>query len=285
MIRSLLLFLLTALFCRAAESTLGEQVAVLFKQRQWNEARTLLEKTTAAEPSNAEAWQALGQANLALQNADAAVAAHEKAVALLPAHSPYWLQLGHAYGFAATKAGLFSQLGLAKKCKAAYDKAVALDPTNVNARWSLMEYCRQAPGMVGGGMDLAYAQAAEIKKLDARRGRAAYSSLYVAEKKFAEAFALFDEVLRAHPDDSDALFQVGRIAAQSGQQLPRGLTALRQLAAQPDRHNDARLHQLIGTILEKQGDKPAARAAYEAALARDPSNARSLEALRRLQGG
>lgn len=285
MLRSLLLLTLTALAASAAESALGEQVAELFRQRQWNEARTLLEGITAKEPANAEAWQALGQAQLALQNPDAAVAAHEKAAALLPNNAIYQLQLGHAYGFAATKAGLFSKMGFAKKCKAAYDKAVELDPANINARWSLMEYCRQAPAIVGGGMDLAYAQAAEIKKLDARRGRAAYASLYSTEKKYAEAFALYDEVLREQPGDADALFQVGRLAAQSGQQLDRGLAALRELAAHPDRKTDARLHTFIGNILEKQGDKPGAITAYEAALAGDPKFTRALEALRKLKEG
>lgn len=285
MIRRLLFLALTTLGLAAPDSAQREQVAELFKQRQWTEAKVLLEKITAAEPANAEAWQSLGQAHLALQNADAAVAAHEKAVELLPNDALYRLQLGHAYGFAATKAGLFSKMGLAKKCKAAYDKAVELDPANINARWSVMEYCRQAPGIVGGGMDLAYAQAAEIKKLDARRGRAAYASLYSAEKKYAEAFALYDEVLRDQPGDADALFQVGRLAAQSGQQLDRGLAALRELAAHPDRKTDARLHTFIGNILEKQGDKPGAISAYEAALAGDPKFTRAIEALRKLKEG
>ncbi|MDQ5980757.1 MAG: hypothetical protein QG602_3735 [Verrucomicrobiota bacterium] len=285
MLRHLLLLTLTALAGHAAASTLREQVAELFKQRQWSEARTLLEGVTAKEPADAEAWQALGQAHLALQNADAAVAAHEKAVELLPDNAIYRLQLGHAYGFAATKAGLFAKMGFAKKCKAAYDRAVELDPANLNARWSLMEFCRQAPGIVGGGIELAYAEAAEIKKLDARRGRAAYASLYSHEKKFAEAIALYDEVLRETPGDPDALYHFGRLAAQTGLHLDRGLTALREIVTQPDRKNDARVHTFIGDILLKKGDKPGAISAYESALVGDPRFTRALEALRKLREG
>ncbi len=285
MLRLLLLLILPSVAFSAAEPALRAQVAELFKQRQWNEARTLLEQATAAEPANAEAWQALGQAHLALQNPDAAVAAHEKAVELLPNDAVYRLQLGHAYGFAATRAGLFAKMGFAKKCKAAYDKAVELDPQNLNARWSLMEYCRQAPGIVGGGLELAYAQAEAIKKIDARRGRAAYASLYAHEKKYPEAIALYDEVLRETPGDPDALYHFGRLAAQSGQQLDRGLAALREIAAQPDRARDARVHTFIGDILLKKGDKPGAIAAYETALVGDPGFTRALEALRRLREG
>jgi tetratricopeptide (TPR) repeat protein len=135
---------------------------------------------------------------------------------------------------------------------------------------------------MGGGMDGAYAQAAEIKKLDARRGRAAYASLYSAEKKYAEAFALYEEVLRENPNDDDALFQIGRLAARSGERLDRGLASLRQLIAKEGRPADARSHTLIGNILEKKGDKPGARAAYETAIAIDPKSTQAIESLRKL---
>jgi tetratricopeptide (TPR) repeat protein len=281
MLRLLLLIALTALPALAADLALRDQVTELFKQRQWAEAQTLLEKVTAAEPGNAEAWSSLGQVHLARGDFEKAVAALEKATATDPAKSHYFLLLGNAYGASAQKAGLLSKFGFAKKCKAAYEKAVELDPKNIDARWSVMEYCRQAPGIAGGGMDQAYAQAAEIKKLDARRGRVAYSNLYVADKKFAEAFALYDEVLREKPDDADALYHLGRLAAISGEHLDRGLAALRQHLTLEGGGN-ARTHTRIGHILEKKGDQPGAKAAYEAALALDPKFTLALESLRKL---
>jgi tetratricopeptide (TPR) repeat protein len=212
------------------------------------------------------------------------VPAYEKATQFAPGNSAYFLQLGNAYGLGAAKAGLLSKMGLAKKCKAAFDKAVELDPANIDAHWSVMEYCRQAPGFMGGGMDGAYAQAEAIKKLDARRGRSAYASLYVADKKYPEAFALYDEVLREKPGDNDALFQLGRLAAISGQELDRGLEALRTLVTHPG-GNTARAQTRMGNILEKKGDMPGAKAAYEAAIALDPKFTAALEGLRKLNGG
>ena len=277
-----MLLALAALPLFAADDATREQVNRLFQERKWAEAQAVMERVTAAEPDNAGAWHTLGLCHLAQQHPDQAVAALERAVTLAPREARNHLQLGHAYGLAAMKAGLFSKLGLAKKCKAAYDKAVELDPADINARWSLMEYCRQAPGLVGGGMEQAYAQAEAIKQLDPRRGRAAYASLYLAEKKHPEAFALYDEVLREQPDDTDALFQTGRLAAQSGEQLDRGLAALRRLTGLPDHRTDARAHTFIGQILEKLGDQAGARTAYETALAGDPQFTRALESLRRL---
>lgn len=283
MLRALLLLALAALPAFAVEPVVREQVAELFNQRRWVEAQAILEKITVAEPADAEAWSFLGQTFLARHEGEKAAAALEHAARLEPAKSGHQLQLGHAYGLAATKAGLLGKLSYARKCKAAYEQAVELDPANLNARWSLMEFCRQAPGIAGGGIELAYAQAAEIKKIDPRRGRAAYASLYSHEKKFTEAIALYDEVLRETPGDPDALYHFGRLAAQTGQHLDRGLAALREIVAQPDRKNDARVHTFIGNILERQGDKPGAQAAYEAALAGDPRYTQAIEALRKLK--
>lgn len=282
MLRLLLFLCLSAVPAFAADAALRDQVATLFNQREWAKAQTLLEQASLAEPANAEVWQFLGQCLLARGNPDQAVTALEKATALAPQSSNTFLMLGNAYGAAAQKAGLLSKFGLAKSCKAAYEKAVALEPANINARWSLMEYCRQAPGIAGGGMDQAYAQAAAIKQLDARRGRAAYASLYSADQKYAEAFALYDEVLATDPADEDSLYQIGRLAARSGEQLDRGLACLRELAGRPGRPPDARCQTFIGTILVKKGDKPGAKAAYEAAIVIDPHFPPALEGLRKL---
>ena len=131
----------------------------------------------------------------------------------------------------------------------------------------------------------AHAQAQEIKQLDAGRGRQAIAGLYLAEKKYPEAFAEFDAVLKEKPDDYAALYQVGRLAAVSGQQLDRGLATLRQcLSATPPENQPghAAVHWRLGNILEKQNDKAAARAAYEAALKVDPKFPQAIEALKKL---
>lgn len=280
--RALLLFGLIVIPGFAIDQAVSDQVTELFKQRRWSEAQTLLEKITATEPNTAQAWFFLGQALLAQNNAEKAVPALEKAAELDPAKSEYQVILGDAYGLTALKAGLFAKMAWAKKCKAAYDKAIELDPKNIRARSSAMEFCQQAPGFLGGGMDKAYEQAAEIKKLDGVRGRQAYATLYVAEKKYPEAFAIYEDVLREKPGDDDALYNIGRLAAISGQQLDRGLETLKELVSHPGREKDARAQTRIGNILEKKGDKSGAKTAYETALIGDPKFVQALEALRKL---
>lgn len=287
---TILRFLLPALsllsVLSAAESSLRDQANTLFAQKKWTEAQTLLKNSIAAQPQDAEAHFLLGRALLNQDKAEEAVAALEKAAELAPDHSEYFNRLGDAYGRSAQKAGVFAKLGWAKKCKAAYETAVALDPKNINARASLASYYAQAPGIAGGSMDKAYAQAEEIKRLDPARGRTAFTQLYVADKKYDEAFRLFDETLQEMPDDYAALYQTGRLAATIGERLERGRETLQKClslappAGQPG--HDA-VNWRLGMIFEKKGDKSTARSLYETALKLNPKFQQAVESLKKLK--
>jgi len=284
----LLLLLSAALACAAVSPGQIENVQRLLRDHRVSEAGAAANALVAANPTAAEAYALLASVAVATGDPDAAVAAAEKAAELAPASGDYQRQLGDAYGFAAQKAGLLSKMGWAKKCGAAYEKAVALDPANVGARSSLMGYYQNAPSMMGGGMEKAYAQAEEIKKLDANRGHLAYAALYAADKKFDLALAEFDEVLKVSPDDYAALYQVGKLAAVSGQSLDRGLASLRRCLELPvpdalNTPSHAAAQWRIGNILEKKSDPAGARTAYEAALQLDPKFTQAAEALKKLK--
>ena len=283
-----ILFLLATVTVTAPASEKIDQVRGLVRDHQLAAAESASNALVAANPADPAVYALLGSVQIAKEDADAAVAAYEKAAELAPADGDYQRQLGDAYGFAAQKAGMFGKIGYAKKCRVAYEKAVELAPQNLNARSSLMMFYQQAPGMMGGGVDKAYAQAAEIKKLDPARGRLAYASVYTADKKYDQALAEFDEVLKTSPDDYAALYQVGKLAVLSGQYLDRGLTSLRRCLeltppAAPNTPSHAAAHWRIGNILEKKGDPAGARAAYEASLKLDPKFTSAADSLKKLK--
>lgn len=228
----------------------------------------------------------LGAQQLAAGDADAAVKSFERAIELEPRNAEFYRQLGDACSLAAQKAGMLSKMSWAKKCRLAYEKAVELDPANLAARQSLMSFYQMAPAVMGGGSDKAFAQAAAIKEHDPIRGRLAYALLYIGEKKYPEARAELDAVLATEPENYAALFQTGRVAALSGEQLDRGFAALQRcLALAPTagapRHEAA--HWRLGNLWEKKGDKPAARVAYQAALALNPKFQPAIDALEKLE--
>ena len=250
------------------------------------EAQKAFETIAAADSQNAEAQNFLAQLALRRDDAGQALAHAEKAAALAPDNADIQDTLGDAYGRSAQKAGLFSQLGFAKKSLAAYQRAVALAPANVNFHQSLFDYYRQAPGIAGGGTDKALGEAAIIKQLDPVRGRLAFATLYVADKKFDQALAEFDEVLKTSPDNYAALYQVGRLAAISGQFLDRGLASLRHCLELKPGENDpahAAAQWRMGNILEKKNDPTGARAAYAAALKLDPKFTQAADASKKLK--
>ena len=252
------------------------------------EARTAFEKLAAADPQNPDVNFFLGHLANHRDEPEKAVKYFETALAAEPNAGRHHHGLGDAYGRSAQKAGLFSKLGLAKKCLAAYERAVALEPGSADFRQSLFEFYRQAPAMFGGGFDKAAAQAAAIKRIDPARGRSVFATLYVGEKKFAEAFAEFDEPLKANPDDFAALYQIGRLAATTGQFVDRGVTSLRRCLelpapTTPNTPGHAAAQWRLGQLLEKKKDPASARAAYEAAVKLDPAFTPAAEALKKLK--
>jgi len=228
---------------------------------------------------------ALGNRELAQGHGEAAIAAFEKAAALAPADSEPQRRLGDAYGFVAQNSGMFTGLRLAKKVRASYEKAVALDPADLAARQSLLDFYLMAPAMLGGGVDKATAQATAIRQLDPARSHLAFARVHVAAKDYADARRELDAALAATPDSYAVLYQLGRLAAITGEDVDRGVAALRKCLTLPPAPGAPGLeaaHWRLGNLREKKSDRPAARAAYEAALKLKPGFEEAAADLKRL---
>ena len=121
-----LAFLGLTVFASAALDPAAFSAAVELYQQRKPEAQAAFAQLAAANPENADIQFYLGR--LALQRGDheEAVKHLEKAVALAPNDSRMHHRLGDAYGLSAQKAGLFSKMSVAGKCRTAYEKAVAL---------------------------------------------------------------------------------------------------------------------------------------------------------------
>jgi len=159
-----------------------------------DEAEHAFEKLAASEARNAEASFYRGEIALLRNNPDKAVKFFEQAVNAAPDVSPYHHRLGDAYGRAAQEASIFRALGLARKCLAAFKRAVELDPGNLDARYSLFTFYLGAPRIIGGGTGRAAAEAAAIKERDADRARVAFAALHVQQKQFDRARAELAEM-------------------------------------------------------------------------------------------
>jgi len=243
----------------------------LYDEGSYSAAQIRFDEIAPTRPNDPEIDLYRGRLALWFDDAAAGLAFLQKAVQAAPDDARMQNAFGDACGLTARRAGFFGKYGWARKCLAAYARAVALEPGNTDYRLSLLRYYVEAPAIAGGSIAKAYAEAAEIRKVDAADGRIAFATVYLTEEKFDQAFHEFDELLRQKPDDFFALYQIGRCAALSGVQLDRGLAALQRclqvpLPAGADRRTTlANIHYRLGNILEKKGDPAAAQAENAAA--------------------
>lgn len=297
------------------------QAERLIQRGQHAEARRLLEPHARANPSDARGAMLLGRAHLEDGAHDPAIEWLERAVRLDERSAEARYLLGSAYGLKAQRTNVVNQARLAGKAKGALERAVALDPAHVMARFALAQYHTVAPRVMGGDREEAKRQAAQIKQRDPYRGALAFGMIHGAERNWGAAVAEFESALRQFPDSTTLvvglgsaydqqgrpaealriyeaylkrrpgepaiLYQVGRIGAMTGQNLERSEEALRQyLLHRPARGQPplAAAHWRLGMILERQGQPERARAEYRAALALDPKLKEAREALKKIGG-
>jgi tetratricopeptide (TPR) repeat protein len=257
----------------------------LYNSHRYPEARPLFEKIAAAEPKNAAAAFYLGRCIEPRADADAlpeALKWYEKAVALEPENPIYLARFG---GASLQLAARTNSLGAATRGRDAMEKAIKLNPDDLDAREGLMQFYERAPLWLGSSGKAA-AQLEEIRKRDPDRATVLSVLAKTKAGEYTAAFQLCDQVLAKKPDNYTALYQYGRTAAISGENLERGLKCLQKCAtltppgpASPSLSN---VWNRLGDVQQKLHHPAEARAAYETALKLDPTNKQAADSLSKL---
>jgi tetratricopeptide (TPR) repeat protein len=252
---------------------------------------------------DAAAHNLLCRAYYAEEHTDEAIRECEAAVSAAPGDASYHLWLGRAYGLKAGRVGAFNAFGLAKKSRAAMEKAVQLDPHSADALSDLGDFCVEAPGVVGGGMDKANALAQRLLAMDAPRGHRLLGEIAEKQKNYPRALQEFTaSATGAHTaagfvdlgsyykrrgDKAQVLAAVKNAAAadkardysvadaagllvETGQASRLAQQLYRSYLDGPSRTEDApafRVYTQLGHSLAADGDSAAAQKAYAAALA------------------
>jgi tetratricopeptide (TPR) repeat protein len=321
MIRQLPIPLVVALLAGAGEQAAAQcagNAQAMYQERKYDEARAETQAQLKQNPNAAATLYCMGRIATAQEKSGEAVDWFEKAVKVDDRNSLYHLWLGQALGTEAQRANKLRQPFLARRVRSEFERAVALDPTSIDARHGLIQFYAVAPGIVGGSMDKAKAQAAEIGKLNAMRGHIELAVLLEREKdytnaeleylaavtnahsdsvvapltlgafyqrrqKWDEAFALYDRVIKEKPDNINAHLGYARISAISGKNLERGESELKTILADPPKDwtqpTLSAVHTRLGMIYEKQGRKELARAEYDQAVSLNAKNEEAKKAL------
>lgn len=271
-----------------------------------------------ANPMGADEHNLLCRVYYSEERWDLAVSECERAAALNSKSSVNQLWLGRAYGEKADHSSWLSAIGLAKRTHIAFEKAVALDSKNIDARSDLSEYYIEAPGFLGGGTDKATAQANIVEQIEPATAHWIRARIAEHEKRNSDAEQNYKKALEADNshrrlfdlasfyrrvnrlDDVESTIQKSAklnsindstlvdsasLLLRTGRNLPLAASLLHRYIEQGTKSEDAPIFQaqyLLGQVLEKSGNIAGAKLAYLAARASASDFAPANAALRRL---
>jgi tetratricopeptide (TPR) repeat protein len=296
-------FLVALILLGALTASVADTLQDMLAAGRIDDAIANLNSRLSSVPSDAEASNLLCRAYYALGDWDRAEPHCRKATTLDPDNSRFHLWLGRVYGEKADRVNFLSAAGLAGKVRGEFERAVQLDPKDLDARLDLAEFYLSAPGIVGGGEQKARQHAQAIGALNPAREHWVYARIAerkddpaTAEREYhqyidlshgdAEAWlnlALFlrrqkrfDEMEQAIVKLSqapmakpDVLVEAAQMLYGAGRNNSLAIEMVRRyLTSGPVEAAPAfKARYLLGTLLEKQGDKDGAARQYRASLA------------------
>jgi tetratricopeptide (TPR) repeat protein len=288
----------------ASQAASAGEYHALMKAKKFTEVERAASAKLAQEPGNAAAMAARTEAILATGSEERipeAVKQAEQCVAAQAGSALCHLALGKALGSKAMHGGMMSAMGYAGTIRDSFKKAVELEPRNLDARFSLLQFYMMAPGFMGGGTSKAEALTAQTVALNPEAGKLMQATLdmgdgklakaeaaavavragtdedlldqqedtlvsigmkYLADKKFADAERELRDTAKRFPDSDNAAYGIARSQQEQGKHR-EALAGLEQVLVKVPK---AHVHYRMAQSLQALGDKLKASAAYEKAL-------------------
>jgi len=140
----------------------------------------------------------------------------DKALAISPTNSEYELWLGRAWGRRAETGGWLTAGVHASKARQCFERAVALDPNNREAKNDLFAFYLNAPGFLGGGLEKAAAHAKSIAS--ERPPEYEFEEAQIADRKkdYAAAEAHLRRAMELAPTEAGRILDLARYVAKRG---------------------------------------------------------------------
>jgi tetratricopeptide (TPR) repeat protein len=241
-----------------------------------DKALALLQSSALQNNGQAEAHNLSCRVRFALEEWAEAASECEQAVRLDAQVSNYHLWLGRSLGERADHASFLSAYSLAKRARVEFEKAVGLNPRNIEALADLGEFYAEAPAVVGGGADKAQAIAVQLDKVDAARAGVLRSRIAEQQKDYGTAERELKQAIASSPHPATLWASMAGFYKRR-QQWPEMESAVRgiQSAAERDSHAGAALYDGASVLMESNRDLALAARIFEDYL---NSSAKSEEA-------
>lgn len=170
--------LLLLAFTLTASQDVLERATALYQRTDYENSLQLLSQSPAQD---AAASLLRGKNYFMLGDYKKATDAFEKTLSLSPRSSEAELWLGRTWGRRAETSNSPMAIPYANRTRECFEKAIALDPQNREAKNDLFDYYLNAPGILGGGVDKAEAAAKSIA--NERPPESEFEQALVAEKR------------------------------------------------------------------------------------------------------
>jgi tetratricopeptide (TPR) repeat protein len=128
---------------------------VLFQRGRLRRAEGIARNHLATHPDDPVALRVLARARCLQGRFDEAAEFGERAVAAAPRSADAHFALGLVSGSRAQRARIIHKAALARRFRKEMETALALDPRHADALVGMIEFHRQAPGIVGGSLKKA----------------------------------------------------------------------------------------------------------------------------------
>ena len=205
----LLLFALTA----AASPDIVRRASALYQRTDYQDSLQILEADPAPD---AAVFLLAGKNYFMMGDYKKAVEAFEKALAESPANSEYELWLGRAWGRRAETSNWLTAGAHASKSRQHFERAVALDPQNREAKNDLFDFYLNAPGFLGGGVDKAEALAKSIALERPAEYQFEEAQLAEHRKDYAAAETHLRRAWELAPHEPGRVIDLARFLAKRG---------------------------------------------------------------------
>jgi tetratricopeptide (TPR) repeat protein len=178
-----------------------------------------------------------------------------------------WVALGNLYGAAVP----LNVTGAYESAKGAFDKAIALNPTNPQLYYTLAQL--EIAHKDGAAAEASLTKAIELKN-DYTAAIFLLSQVLVADGKVQDALQAAEAVAYFMPNDANALFQVGVLRAAAGD-LAGSAAALEATIKANDQFANARY--FLAAVYAKQGKYDESLAQVKAIASLSAENAEAVK--------
>ena len=190
------LVIVPSFFFAANEPPDLEKDIKLFEAKQYAEAKAIFENLAKKHQRNASISYYLGMSYIAMREYKKAINSLEEAINLDGEQADYHYALGIACKYYLSKVGTLKKIGVGKKCKKAFIKAIDLDEKHMEARINIINMYLGLPGFLGGSLEEAEKHVQILKQQYPDMTFSVEGQLSAKKKNYKEADKLYRQAVK-----------------------------------------------------------------------------------------